>query len=94
MDNITHIVSIPSVEKYYDRLIMFCEIGKLFKKQHIYIRKQGGIITNLKELYPNTIFTVYKRNGGALDKAKSLYRFLKKTTNRNSFAIIHDIATP
>ena len=52
----THFVFIPSSIAYSDRLIMFCEVGKYFNEQIIYIHT-GTIETNLmRNIYPKTTF--------------------------------------
>ena len=92
--NITHLVSIPSVEEYYDRLLMFCELGKYVQQQHIYLRSDKGITSHVKREYPNSTFTVYRGNDNAIDKAKYLYRFLKTKTKQESPTIVHDTLEP
>jgi glycosyltransferase involved in cell wall biosynthesis len=92
LNEFTHVVFIPSSVEYYDRLIMFCELGLKFRNQYVYLNS-GDIDRNyFKKKYPNANFVFSKKNANTVQKIISLFKFIKKIKSRH--LIIHDLLIP
>ena len=93
ISSMQHVVSIPSVDEYFDRLKMFCEVGRYFEKQYVYLRagdidRLGSFLTK----YPKTVFVRCADRTNTISRAASLWRFLGDLEERPT--VIQDVLAP
>lgn len=93
LSSFQHIVSIPSVRDYRDRIEMFCKVGESFANQIIYLRSgQIDEVSKYRIQYPNTQFSLCADQRNQYTKVLSLWRFLSRIDSIP--AIVQDLFSP